>query len=177
VVRKDGHVRFRGKYYSLNEEHVGKSVFIVGTPHTVEIFIQGKLLETHPRITNPHQSKSTKKLHLKKSEQEITEHEIYLERAQKLGANVLEIVKTILGRGNGFVDFRAIWGILNLDKDYSSAALDEGCRQALESEKIGYRAVLNFLKAVPREEKNIERSTGNKYLRDPDEYKQMGLLN
>ncbi|HXH74486.1 MAG TPA: hypothetical protein VNJ08_05950 [Bacteriovoracaceae bacterium] len=64
VVRRDGHIRFRGKYYSLNENFIGKEVFIVGSARTVEIYFKGTLVETHPRLECVHQSKSTKKHHL-----------------------------------------------------------------------------------------------------------------
>src|SRR5690606_24707109 len=45
-VRRDGHVRFRGKYYSLSEEYVGKDVFVIGNHASVEIYYLGSLIET-----------------------------------------------------------------------------------------------------------------------------------
>jgi hypothetical protein len=64
TVRRDGHVRFRGKYYSLSEDYIGEEIFIIGSAHTVEIYFLGILIETHARLTAVHQSKSTKKHHL-----------------------------------------------------------------------------------------------------------------
>lgn len=68
-VRKDGHVRFRNKYYSAGEDYIGEQVFIIGGRDVVEIFYKGNLLETHCRVKSAHQSKSTKKHHLKPHEQ------------------------------------------------------------------------------------------------------------
>jgi len=176
VVRRDGHVRFRGKYYSLNEGLIGCEVFIVGTSHTVEIFHLGKLIETHPRLSCAFQSKSTKKHHLKFHEQVMTNNQFYLDRAKKLGANVEEMVSSVLQRGNGFVDSRSIWGILNLDKDHAPAKVDLACKYALECDQLGYRAVLRFINLNPSDEKFIKKSSNNKFLRDPSEYVQQTLL-
>ena len=176
-VRRDGHVRFRGKYYSLNEDYIGKEVFIIGSAHTVEIYFLGTLIETHPRVTVTYQSKSTKKHHLKSHEQVMTDNNFYLDRALKIGSNVHEMIEWILKRGNGFVDLRSIWGILNLDKDHSAEKLDLACKHALECDQLGYRAVLRFINLGPSEEKLIKKSSGNKFLRDPNEYIQQKLLN
>lgn len=177
VVRRDGHVRFRGKYYSLNEEYIGSEVFIVGSPHTVEIFHLGNLIETHSRLTFSFQSKSTKRHHLKCHEQVMTDNQFYLDRAKKLGDNVEEMVRSILQRGNGFVDSRSIWGILNLDKDHAAQKVDLACKYALECDQLGYRAVLRFINLSPSDEKLIKKSSGNKFVRDPSEYIQQTLLN
>jgi hypothetical protein len=176
-VRRDGHVRFRGKYYSLNEDYIGKEVFIIGSAHSVEIYFIGNLIETHPRLTAVHQSKSTKKHHLKSHEQVMTDNNVYLARASKIGPHVHEMIEWILKRGNGFVDLRNIWGVLNLDKDHSAEKLDLACKQALECDQLGYRAVLRFINLGPAEEKLIKKSSGNKFLRDPNEYIQQKLLN
>ena len=176
-VRRDGHVRFRGKYYSLNEDYIGKEVFIIGTQNTVEMYYLGNLIETHSRLISCHRSKSTKKHHLKSHEQTMMDNGIYLERANKLGPHVLEMIEWILKRGNGFVDLRSIWGILNLDKDHHKEILDQACKHALECDQIGYRAVLRFIKLSPSEEKLIKKSSGNKFLRDTSEYIQQKLLN
>ncbi len=177
VVRRDGHIRFRGKYYSLNENFIGKEVFIVGSARTVEIYFKGNLIETHPRLECVHQSKSTKKHHLKSHEQTMGDNQFYLDRALKIGIHTHEMTLWILKRGNGFVDLRTIWGILNLDKDHSIEKIDLACKHALECDQLGYRAVLRFITLGPGEEKLIKKSSGNKFLRDPNEYMQIKLLN
>lgn len=176
-VRVDGHVRFRGKYYSLREDYIGKEVFIIGSTDTVEIYFLGSLIETHPRLKLAHQSKATKRHHLKSHEQVLMDNNIYLDRAKKIGPYVYEMIEWILKRGNGFIDLRAIWGILNLDKDYSVERLDLACKHALECDQLGYRAVLRFINLEASEEKLIKKSSGNKFLRDPKEYLQRTTLN
>lgn len=177
-VRKDSCVRFRNKYYSVSVDYIGSDVFIIGGKDNVEIFFKGNLLEAHPRIKSSHQSKSIKKHHLKPHEQIMQDNDYLLDKANKIGPNVKEMVEAILLRGMGFVDTRKIWGILSLDKDYNSAQVDRACRYALECGELGYRVVMRFITILPKEEKLIEKSKGNKFTRDPEEYGvQLNLLN
>ena len=170
IVRKDGHVRFRGKYYSISEEFIDENVFIIGNQSVVKIYHKGKLLETHSRVTSSFQSKSTKTHHLKPHERIMGESGHYLQRAEEIGPHAKELVKEILLAGNGFVDTRKVWGILSLDKDYSNESLDKACKQALECGQLSYRTVMMFLNLTPKENKEIPKSKNNKFVREMDEY-------
>lgn len=147
IVRKDGHVRFQNKYYSLDEEHVGQSVVVLGSSKLVSIYGGGKLLEVHDRITDPHKSKSTKPHHLKPWERAMEDGSVYRRRAAVLGPHVEQMVLGLLKLGRGFIDTRKIWGILSLDKRYSAQRIDQACRQALELERLSYRTVKSLLEA------------------------------
>ena len=170
IVRKDGHVRFRGKYYSISEEFIDENVFIIGNQSVVKIYHKGKLLETHSRVTSSFQSKSTKTHHLKPHERIMGESGHYLQRAEEIGPHAKELVKEILLAGNGFVDTRKVWGILSLDKDYSNESLDKACKQALECGQLSYRTVMMFLNLTPKENKEIPKSKNNKFVWEMDEY-------
>ncbi|MBI4490517.1 MAG: hypothetical protein HY694_15650 [Deltaproteobacteria bacterium] len=115
-VRKDGHVRFHNKYYSVDDQYVGKSAVVLGDSKLVSIYYQGKLLEVHERITDPNQTKSTKPQHLKPWERSLKDDSVYRKRAAKLGPSVEQMVVRLLEQGQGFIDTRKIWGILSLDK-------------------------------------------------------------
>jgi hypothetical protein len=144
-VRKDGHVRFANKYYSLDEKYIGEEVTVLGNSTQVSIYHGGKLLEVHARITDWWQSKSTKPQHLKPWERALGDHSVYRERAAKLGADAEALVVAILQQGQGFIDTRKIWGILSLDKSYEADAINEACRQAVAAGSLSYRTVRNFL--------------------------------
>ncbi len=144
-VRQDGHVRFANKYYSVDEKYKGESVVVLGDFKQVTIYHKGKLLEVHPRITDPNQSKSTKPEHLKPWEQAMQDDSLYRKRARALGPFVDEMILRLLSRGQGFIDTRKIWGILSLDKEYAALQIDAACRRALELDQIGYRAVKGLL--------------------------------
>ncbi len=66
--------------------------------------------------------------------------------AWKLGAHVDQLVLNILKRGQGFIDTGAICGIINMDKTYLSAAINEVCQCATELDQESYRIVKTLLK-------------------------------
>ena len=169
-VRKDGHVRFKGKYYSVGKENITKTVFVIGNKDVVKIYLKGKLLETHYREKSPFKSKSTKNHHLEPYEQIINDGNHYLKLANKIGPNTKEIIKSILLRGNGFVDTRKVWGILSLDKTYSLKDIDKACRHALDCDQLSYQKVLLFLNLSNNKENKLQKSKNNKFTRDTKEY-------
>jgi len=162
-VRKDGHVRFENKYYSLDERYIGKSVQLLGNSTRVSIYYDGKLLETHERVTDPNLWKSTKPQHLKPWERAMSDHSVHLSRARKIGPNTEDLVRRILSQGYGFVDTRKIWGILSLDKRYSTSLVDEACRKALLMDSPSFRTVKGILDAGPK-------PVAGPPLKRPDEY-------
>jgi len=143
-VRCDGCVRFDGKYYGVEKQYIREDVAIIATLSQVTIYHNGKLIEVHDRLTNPHQSKSIKPHHKEPWERTFEEQSVYRERARKLGEWVEELIVTILAQGNGFIDFRKIWGILSLDKKFPAHIIDQACMLAHEQERWSYRAVLEF---------------------------------
>ena len=170
-VRKDGHVRFRNKYYSVEEKFHGKEVFVIGNSKRVEIYHNCKLIETHSRVRNPHRSKSTKDHHLKPWEQIAKDSKQYIEKAEKLGPFVKQFISEVLMLGRGFVDTRKVWGILSLDKDHSNEGIDLACKYALEIESLSYQTVRSFLKLSPDKKFDLDKNINNKFVRSPDEYK------
>ena len=150
TVRKDGYARFINKYYSVGENHVGLSVVMLGNKTHVSIYAKGKLLEVHDRITDPHSAKSTKDHHLKPHERTLSDGAFYIKRAEKIGANVANVVRTILSGGDGFVDTRKVWGILSLDKSFSAGAIDRACGLAIEMSSVSYRTVHALVRMQPR---------------------------
>ncbi len=179
TVRRDGHVRFQNKYYSVAEQYIGAPVAIIGNSRQVSIYRQGKLIEVHERVTSRSQFKSTKRHHLKPWEQACDNNEGLLALAAKIGPAAQEFVHRVLRDGDGFIDFRRIWGVLSLDKKYRHEEIDAACREALECGDLSYRAVVRFI--VAAREAAIDytplapRPRG-KFQRDLTEYSQM-LLN
>ena len=145
VVRADGHVRFDNKYYSLDERYKGKKIVVLGNSKAVSLYHEGKLIELHPRLSDPMRSKSTKPQHLKPWERAMQDDSMYRRRAALLGPHVDEMILRLIQRGEGFIDQRKIWGILSLDKRYSKTQIDMACKRALEMESLSYRTVKHLL--------------------------------
>lgn len=147
TVRHDGHVRFANKYYSVDEDHMGKDVIVLGNSRQVAIYLKGRLLEIHPRITDPAVSKSTKPHHRKPWERAMEDDSMYRKRARKIGPAVEEMIVRLLTQGEGFIDTRKIWGILSLEKSYPADRVDAACRKTLDVGSLSWRSAKAFLEA------------------------------
>jgi hypothetical protein len=187
-VRQDGHVRFKNKYYSVDEKYIGKEVIVIGNSKSVVIYHEGKLIEVHEIVSDRNQTKSTKKHHLKPWERAMDDNSVYRKRAQRLGPHVDKMITHFLFSGLGFVDTRKVWGILSLDKTYYPEDIDEACRQAMQMGSYGYQAVKRLLELGLTSRnylKNKEISAAeiisddkeNKFIRSLSEYKErMGII-
>ena len=177
-VRQDCHVRFRSKYYSVEEQYKGKRVSVIGNRKQVSIYHEGKLIEVHNRITDHYVSKSTKDCHKAPWARAMQDGSHYRERALRLGPYVEQIIHHMLMQGDGFIDTRKIWGMLSLDKKYTPDEINEGCRRAISVDSYSYRTVLEFLQCGPEVEDKTTESTdlnkqSSKFIRPMDEYKQL----
>ncbi|MBF0441266.1 MAG: IS21 family transposase [Oligoflexales bacterium] len=183
-VRKDSHIRFENKYYSVDEKFVGKEVQVLGTHETIAIYLQGKLIETHKRVTERSLSKSTKPHHLHPWEKSMDNHSVYRDKASQIGPYTEQFITKILGTGCGVIDFRKVWGILSLEKSWSCKQIEEAAKIAIENGKYSYQFMLKLLELgicnkkeevltgeIPLEplEDKIRRET-NVFVRDIQEY-------
>ncbi len=178
-VRKDGHVCFRGKFYSVGEKLTGEMTFIIGNADTVAIYLKGELLESHQRIKDGYRVKSTKKHHLKHWDQIQDDHGMYLDRARAIGEFAELLIASILKQGNGFVDTRKVWGILSLDKSYSKEKINNACRTCLELDQFSYNSLKRILelKECLLSKEELRPTGKNKYVRSTDDYVQKINLN
>lgn len=180
-IRKDGHVRFQNKYYSVEEKYIGKKVVVLGNSEKVSIYFKGTLIEVHSKIKSQHISKSTKPHHLKPWERAMGDKSVYKKRAAKLGKHVEEIIDIILIQGNGFIDTRKIWGILSLDKTYSPEKINEACKTAIEIGSYSYQLIKRILDTMKlKDNKKIDSNKTNqinqiksyKFVRSMDVYQE-----
>lgn len=148
LVREGGHVRFQNKQYSVGTGFKGQKVLVLGTKSKVSIYHKGTLIESHDRITDPNQTKSTKVHHRPAWERLMDDKDHHLETASALGPNVHGLVHRILSTCNGFVELRMVWGLFHLGKVYGAADLDAACELALQTHAYTYRAVKHVLEAT-----------------------------
>lgn len=149
-VRSDGHIRFRGKYYSVAEHLIGEDLTVIANQTFVWLYHNGQLVETHRRCRDPLKSKETKPEHLKPWERAMNDTSVYRDRARSIGPNAEELIVKIIGNGLGVIDFRQVWGILSLDKSYDLQRIDDACRHALEMGSRRLRTVRNYLETAPK---------------------------
>ena len=108
TVRRDGHVRFNSKYYSVCEDYINKPVTVIGTSIQVAIYHAGKLIKTHGRVTGRARSKSTKRHHLKPWEQACDNPDGLRSLGAKIGPSVEAVIRRVLLDGEGFINYRRI---------------------------------------------------------------------
>jgi hypothetical protein len=180
TVRVDGHVRFLGKYYSVAENFIREPVTVIGNSTKVTIYHKGTLIDVHDRLTDRARSKSTKRHHLKPWEQACDNPDGLRGMAEKIGPAVEAVVHRILKRGDGFIDFRRIWGILSLEKKYTAHEIDTACLCAIASDDISLRFIERSIEDARAEAEIIEPPpvprTPAKFERSMSEYSQL-LLN
>lgn len=148
-VRRDEHVKYLSKYYSVNEKYIGKKVSIYEKHNEVFICHKGKLIETHPKITAPSQRCSTKPEHYRGWQKAMTKDSIYRVHASRLGPDVDALVLTIIQQGHGFIDNKSIWGIIKCESTHPPAAINEACKSALKMGTPFYRSVKTLLRLTP----------------------------
>lgn len=136
----------------------------------MSIYFEGRLLEVHERITDPHQSRSIKAQHMKPWERALSDHSMYRQRGARLGPFVEQMIVALLEQGQGFIDTRKIWGILSLDKSYPAESIDAACQKALSLGFLGYRVVKGFLD-LEKEDKIAKTHTPRKHTRAKGENK------
>jgi hypothetical protein len=171
TVREDGHVRFKGKYYSVGEGYRGSDVVVLGNSRLVRIYLKGKLLSVHDRITDTTRSKSTKLEHRKEWEKSLEDNAHYLEKAARIGPNLHTLIKIILASQHGFVETRMVWGLFHLATLYGRKDLDDACAMAIENHAYCYRDVKRILEntCMPRKQ---EEKRKHIYTREMSEYTQ-----
>ena len=179
TVRRDGHVRFANKYYSVDEKLIGEKLFIIANQKQVLFYHKGKVQEVHERLHDKYRFKQTKPHHLKPWEQAMRDDSLYRKRAARLGPDVERLILILLQQGQGFIDTRKIWGILSLDKSYSPQAINRACRDAIEIQSYSYRTVrslcsLSTKKADEHPSQVLEK---HQFTRSLDEYqRQLELI-
>ena len=173
-IRRDGHIRFRGRYYSVDERYIEEEVVVIANSKVVSVFHAGKLIETHARITDPNITHSTKNCHLKPWERSLEDHSYYRTKARQIGISVEEMIVRVLSKNSGYIDYRKVWGILSLSKKYSNAEINKACERALEMGRIGYLAVRGLLKEPAVEVPEVVTAPVHKpakFVRSMQEYK------
>jgi len=178
-VRKDGHIRFANKYYSVDEQYIGAKVTVLGNSSQISIYHQGKLIEVHERLTDSYRYKQTKEHHLKPWERAMNEDSVYRKRAKKIGPDVERFVCILLKQGQGFIDTRKIWGILSLDKIHSYQDINQACRKAIEMGSISYRTVKTLVmlgSPVQPPPTSVGQTKEHKFVRSITEYQDQLML-
>lgn len=146
TVRKDSHVVYENKYYSVDPKYVGKLINITEHDKYLLFYCRRILIESHLKIIGNLRNQSTKPEHLKPWQETLLPQSVYRYAARQIGENCDRLIYTILQKGQGVVDNKNIWGIINLKKEYPKSAVDESCKYAFMASTLTYRSVIVYLR-------------------------------
>lgn len=144
-VQKNNHVKFKNKFYSLNEMFSEEEVLIKEESGHVYIYHQNKIVEVHELIKNKNQISFTKSEHMSAWRESLNESSFYRTMARRSGLDVESVIIFILKIGNGFIDTKSIFSIINLEKIYLRSALNETCGVALDIGNPNYGTIKKLL--------------------------------
>lgn len=178
-IRADGYVRYLNKYYRVDARLKGEIAVVVGNSTQVSIYCNGRLLELYERIQEKYISKACKDHYKEPWEKTLQDHQHYIQQARQIGGNAERFVEVILARGEGFVDTRAVWGLLTLNKKYQASDIDNASKSALELGQVNLKTIhqlLNIMakpiaKKINQDQELLAQTMGGKFARPISEYK------
>lgn len=147
-IHLDYHVEIERHHYSTPYTHAGKTVDVLVSERTIEVFHRGALLAVHVRSREAGQF-TTIAGHRPERHRAVLElnHETLLERAEKIGPSASAMISRQLDRHlHPQQVLRSSLGILRLAKDHSPQALEQACQRALDLKTFSYRAVQALLR-------------------------------
>jgi len=144
-VGKSTHIHYKDRYYSVDPKYIGHQVSVIEKSENLLIYYRGKLIETHPLLTGLAMRVSTMPIHRTPWESALKKGSVYRNAAGEIGPSVEDLIVIILNRGDGFINNKEIWPIINLNKEYSNIAINESCKLALELDITTYRGIRNIL--------------------------------
>lgn len=144
-VAPDIHIKVGGALYSVPWRHIGAVVDARVGPRTVEVYLGGALIKTHPRIskgrqTDPADYPPEKVAFFMRTPAWCRR------RASELGESVAAVVAAITEVG-ALYRLRQAQGLLGLVDRYGAERLEAACRRALEVGDPTYKTVKGILAA------------------------------
>lgn len=144
-VNPDIHIKVGKALYSVPWAHIGATVDAREGVRAVEVFVDNKLIKTHPRIERGRQT----------DQADYPPEKIAFfmrtpawcrRRAAELGDAVVEVVAEIM-EVNALYRLRQAQGVLRLADTHGAERLDAACRRSVAAGDPSYRTVKGILAA------------------------------
>lgn len=141
----DYHIEYEGCWYSAPYQYRGRTIEVRATWHTVEIFLYGKRIASHPRLSK---GRHTLNEHRPKSHQQYGEWppDRIQRWAASIGPSTESLVTAIMQKQqHPELGYRSCFGILRLAKVVGNERLDAACRRALDINALYLKSVKSIL--------------------------------
>jgi len=152
-VQKNYHVQLGQDkhFYSVPYQLIGKTLKVVYTQHTVEIYDQLSRVAFHQRISRSYGYTTVKEHmppnHLHYQQQRGWDGEYFIRQSLLIGTSAHEFIARLLA-SRDFIEqtYNACLGVLRLEKKYTALRLENACRRALLYPTVSYRQLESILK-------------------------------
>jgi len=145
----DYHVEYDSCWYSAPHQYRGRWVEVRATLNTIEIFLKGKRIASHPRGFNKG-SRYTLNEHRPKSHQEYGAWppERLIRWAATVGPETKCLIEQIMQKQqHPEQGYRSCFGILRLSKSFGNERLNAACKRALAINAYSFKSVNSILKS------------------------------
>ena len=155
-VATNCHICYKSNYYSVPYGYVGKDVQAIEMNGLLRIYSDNKEIALHT-IANCEKGKFLADINHYPHSKNITISEILStqkNKMQEIGPEALRFFELYINAdvSNRKYDYRAISGLLSLQKNYSNDLINAACSRAILFNSITYKTVKNIL------QKNIDTS-------------------
>jgi transposase len=152
TVQRNYHIQLTEshRYYSVPYQYVGKKVKVLYTPEVVEIYYDNNRIALH--VHRLHQQVyNTDPAHMPPHHRHMQEikgwnKDDLLRQAGYVGKATAEAAALIL-QSNSYVEqnYKSCYGMLMLQKKYTSQRLEAACARALQGSRVTYTMIKNIL--------------------------------
>ncbi len=144
-VHGNCHVQFEKAYYSAPFQLVRQQLWLKITDTVVNLYLDLKLVATHPRLKRPGQ-RSTVDEHMPPEALafKMQDPQWCMKQAEQIGPHCHRFIRRLFNH-KVLDNLRAAQGVIGLGKKYGPARLEAACSRALFFENIKYRAVKSIL--------------------------------
>ncbi len=158
IVDNYGHIVVGYNFYSVPSKYQGKEVNIKYNENVLKVYNEEFELIAIHAIINGTGDFVTKEEHKVKYKQSKS-NEYYEETTENLGKNVKKFLEE-LKKKQPYGWYRAISGIIHLNKKYSAEVIDVACKRALLFNLISYKSVKKICEdgLYIKEDKNLVTS-------------------
>jgi transposase len=144
-VHQDSHVVFDRRMYSVPWRLIGREVWVRATPTTVAIYCDDEREATHRRLGETAWSTEESHLPAQRAALRHRSRSYWEERAEKIGADVVELVRELFDSDDVLSQLRQVQAIVtHLEKFPRERAL-AACRRAGFYGNVSYRAIKTIL--------------------------------
>lgn len=144
-VHQDSHVVFDRRMYSVPWRLIGREVWVRATPATVAIYCDDTREATHRRLGDTAWSTEESHLPAQRAALRHRSRSYWEERAEKLGADVVELVRELFDSDDVLSQLRQVQAIVTHLEKFPRERAQAACRRAGFYGNVSYRAIKTIL--------------------------------